>query len=281
MTDVEFLPFTRPGQVRIRSLMIAILAVAGFCAVARWDAYTAVMTTFFLADLLILAWIAGRGRGVVGLVLIAALVKLGLVASWTALRDGLQTLGLIASRSKVFDEPGSLRKWLRYCFEDVPHWKRLCAWEAWSLARWTIVFGLLTWSLALRSRGRLKGADAGADAARSLLRFTPWLIVMELGGLLGVWIARGSFDVVPEPSTVFAVFSNMPAGLLVPGYLQFWVLRMGLPTVIVGLAYFRTVARWDWRWSGMGAVLLIPVAILVSIFWPCLYLLLGEYGVVP
>jgi hypothetical protein len=102
-----------------------------------------------------------------------------------------------------------------------------------------------------------------------LLRFSPWLIVLEFGYLVGVWIARGEVGVIPGPSTIFASDRGFRQyGILF--YVPFWLTRGGPSTFVVGLAFFRIVPGWRWVEAILGSFSLVPVAVGLSIFWSAL-----------
>jgi hypothetical protein len=156
-----------------------------------------------------------------------------------------------------------LQDW-RTIARDLAYWKRLWTWEAWSLARWWLLFGLLaivTTPLSRREKPR-------TESAIRLLRFAPWLIVLEFGYLVGVWIARKE-AVVPEPSTIFtSEWGIRKFGILF--YVPFWLTRGGLSSFVVGLAFFRIVPGWRWGEAILGSIALVPVAVGLSMFWSVL-----------
>ena len=154
------------------------------------------------------------------------------------------------------------------------------------MLRWWMLFGALTiWVAAWKSPG-----EPRAKLWRDLLRFAPWLALLEIGYLFGAWFAYGGFQVVPEPSTTWANPSVIRLGLdperlthwfLNPRPLRFWLLRGSAPTFLVGLAYFRSVAGRGWLAAIIGSALLIPVAIWLSCGWSGLYLVLSTRDLVP
>jgi hypothetical protein len=213
-----------PKRIRLREAMAWVGYAAVLFAALRADAFATILILAFPLRLALIAryaglrvargerraailpsWVAFVGdetderrfaRGL-GLSLFVDALLVGLWPVWRKVALDVRRLATDAwSRaniSVVFQE------W-RMIARDLSYWKRLWSWEAWSLARWWLLFGLLaiaTTPLSRRERPR-------ADAAIQLLRFSPWLIVLEFGYLVGVWIARGKVAVVPEPSTIFA-----------------------------------------------------------------------------
>ena len=98
----------------------------------------------------------------------------------------------------------------------------------------------------------------------SVPRLAPWLIVLEVAFLIGVWIE--SPNTVPEPSTGFVV------GIFSWDLWHWdcwldrgWLIRGALPTFIAGFVFFASVLRW-WRVASViAALVLVPVALLLSV----------------
>lgn len=148
------------------------------------------------------------------------------------------------------------------------YWLRLWKWEAWSLLRWVLLLGVMTAVLevaARRARGNradgLEGETRSvlAAAMRRVALLAPWIAVLELGYLAGVWLDDSR--TVPEPSTIFG-------GALLDGWLRpTWLWRAVPAGVLVGLVFFRSVGGWRWGAASLGALLLIPLSIDWSIVW--------------
>lgn len=138
-------------------------------------------------------------------------------------------------------------------------------WELWSLCRWWLLFGgaTATWTLIVVPFQSDRRTFISNLYAR-LLAFAPWLIVLEIIFLFGVW--AGGSNVVPEPSTGFVV------GIFEWDLWHWdcwrdptWLKRGGLVSLGVGYLFCRTVLRW-WRLpSIIFAVSLIPISIWLSI----------------
>ncbi|MDB5349905.1 MAG: hypothetical protein JWN86_1152 [Planctomycetota bacterium] len=263
-------------QIHIRALMIGIAAVTPFCVLARIDAYLGIMAAAYAAMfgiLAVLGWDRGRAKGPLGL---AVLLSAALIASWSLVRGVIQYSGLWLTRPSfraiaedVLSKP--MKNFVRYGLLE-----RLAAWESWSLLRWWILFAVLTW---ICSR-RVVDNTERRRRWRAVLAFAPWLIVMELGYLGGVWFAMGHFRIVPEPNTIWADFGHFWHRLN-PRVLGIWFLRCAIPTLIVGIAYTRTVLRWPWKTAIFSALALIPIAIYLSLVWSSLYLEFLNYHFVP
>ena len=142
------------------------------------------------------------------------------------------------------------------------HWR----WEAWSIARWWLMFGMLTLVLRPRSARPRAGEEPGGSSGglRRMLNFAPWLIALEIGFLVGTWVGRP--HVAPEPGTIFRNES-----LRVTLQLAVWWTRGLVPSLVVGLAYFRKVLGWRWPASLAGACLLAPAAVALSACWSVYY----------
>jgi hypothetical protein len=198
-------------------------------------------------------------------VLFAAATTLMVVVAWLPARQflGGVALGFAWGPARAWEHsihPNSLAR-----LKDPYFWYRLATWEAWSIGRWWLLFGGLTllalWGVRRTPERRLPLAAA----AHRLLLFAPWIGLLELGYLIGVWI--NSPDTVPEPSTIYIMDWEWD------GWLRtVWLTRGVVPTLAVGLVFFRCVLRWGWWAAIAGAVVLTPIAINLSLVWSLLYL---------
>jgi len=141
-------------------------------------------------------------------------------------------------------------------------WTDVWLWEAWSLARWWLLFASLTALLPSGRRAasaptRRKGAWQGTCR---LLLFAPWLLVLEVGFLIGVWIE--SPMTVPEPSTIFVTLWSWTEWLD-----RTWLIRGTVPAFGVGFVYFRYVLGWRRTASVLASIVFIPAALIVSVIW--------------
>ncbi|HWE40399.1 MAG TPA: hypothetical protein VG406_27855 [Isosphaeraceae bacterium] len=190
-----------------------------------------------------------------------------LVGLWPAWREVALDLAALATDSRARSTFPAILRDLEDIAHDLRYWRRLWTWEAWSLARWWLLFGSLTIATTPLSRRE----RPGVEGAILLLRFSPWLIALEIGFMIGVWIARWNANIVPEPSTIFA----SGWGIRKYGFLFHvlpWLKRGGPSTFVVGIAFFRTVPGWRWVEAVLGSLVLVLIAIPLSIAWSMLWM---------
>lgn len=198
-------------------------------------------------------------------VVFAAATTLMVVVAWLPVRQflGGVALGFAWGSARAWAHsihPSTLAR-----LKNPTLWYRLATWEAWSIGRWWLLFGVLTLIAFRRGQTAPGGRSPLAAATHRLLLFVPWIGVLELGYLIGVWI--NSPDTVPEPSTVFITDWTWD------GWLRaVWLTRGVGPTLAVGLVFFRCVLRWGWWAAIAGAAVLTPIAINLSLLWSLLYL---------
>jgi hypothetical protein len=201
--------------------------------------------------------------------LIAAIYSLTLVGLWPALRE----IGLQISMATFHSGGWTLTSaWQSFAeaMGSGGYWLRLIQWETWSLGRWWLLFGLLTLlvlavsQLVSRLLSRPGWRQPVTETLARWLAIAPWLVVLEMAFLIGVWVR--SPNTVPEPSTGFVV------GIFNWGLWHWdawldrdWLVRGALPTIVVASVYFVQVARWPWWAALVAAILLVPVALLLSI----------------
>lgn len=192
----------------------------------------------------------------------AATSAILLILLWPVLRVGLMGVSIgvheTAARGLRFFTSSLPR------FGSLAGWTRLWRWELISASRWWVFFGAITGALALRTAGPF----ARAALVKRFLLFAPWIAVLEIGYLAGVWVDE--YNVVPEPSTIFITNWRWDAWLR-----GVWLTRGVLPSFAVLLVYLRAVARWGWPASLAAAAALTPVVINLSVFWSWLYLRIG------
>jgi hypothetical protein len=196
----------------------------------------------------------------------AMCVSLLSVALWPV----VVTAGLLAAGTIVFWGP----YWGRYMASDIGlrSFRRvfyspgLWKWEAWSLARWWLLFGVLTLSVHgwKRLRTRACRQPSSSERLRRLLLFAPWIFALELGFLVGVWI--DNVAVVPEPATLFVSGWSWTRWLW-----RDWLVRGVVPTVLVGTLFFRHVACWRWPRALVAALILVPLALNLAVAWSWLW----------
>jgi hypothetical protein len=189
----------------------------------------------------------------------AVLVSALIVALWPVAREvGLLVLYLWKFRSQI-DWSYVLSEEMLGVLAIPRYWRRLCTWEAFSLSRWWLLFGTLTLGWCLAS-GRRAGAAASGTYVRRLLLFAPWLALLELAFLAGIWVDHQ--NVVPEPSTIFVSAWSWTRWMW-----RDWLIRGAVPTFVVGVLFFRTVLGSRWFLAVLCAVLLVPVGLCGSVAW--------------
>jgi hypothetical protein len=277
---------TTPKGIRLRQAMAWVGYAAVLMAALKTDAFATVLIVAFPLRLALIAryaglrlarggrraailpsWLAFLGdetneRGLARGLGLSVFVDALLVGLWPVWREVALDVGTVVSNPQARANIAMVLGDWKMIAHDLAYWKRLWSWEAWSLARWWLLFGLLSIATAPLSRR----VTSGSEVAMRLLRFSPWLIVLEFGYLIGVWIARGRVAVIPEPSTMFASAWGFGRwGIL--HFVPFWLTRGGLPSFVVGLAFFRIVPAWRWVEAILGSLVLVPVAVGLSMFW--------------
>jgi hypothetical protein len=207
-------------------------------------------------------------------ILIAVSGSLALVGLWPLMRWLGEFVSTWVWMRLHYPEPLTLTEQLKVIVLDRGpsllrpyYWVRICTWEAWSLLRWWLLFGLITliWDVVAWYR---------EESGRCLVRLpllAPWLIVIETLFLVGVWL--DGLGVSPEPATLFlvGVFSwdkwHWTCWLD-----RDWLIRGAVPTFVCGLVYFRCVLRWHWVATMIAAAALIPLALMTSVAWTRLYI---------
>ena len=148
-------------------------------------------------------WLAGAAqpplfRSAVPLAVVSTLV---LVILWPYLREFGLAVSMMISEGVVSGWP--ILTAIPNILTDHGRQWRVCRWEAWAMLRWWLLFGAWAtlWLIAswpLQTRCKL---EPPADCYRRFFAFAPWIVLLELLFLVGVWI--DSHNTVPEPSTGF------------------------------------------------------------------------------
>jgi len=197
----------------------------------------------------------------------AIISTITLIGLWPLLREIGLTLALFAWQPMAVNYTwANAGSSMSEAFSSGGYWQRLWQWEAWSVGRWWLLFGivLLVWLAVSTPLRRWFRTESVASAVARFLDFAPWIIVLELAFLIGVWIE--SPNTVPEPSTGFVVgiFSwdlwHWDCWLN-----RGWLIRGAFPTLVAGAVFFAGVLRWRWPVAVVAALVLIPIAILLSI----------------
>lgn len=201
--------------------------------------------------------IAGLATGIISTVT--------LVGLWPAIRE----IGLMMSPTSTQSVSETWQNALQgvpVAFSRIRYWPRLWKWEIWSLGRWWLMFGVivLSWLAISLPCNRGQYIHRTSRTLARFLAFAPWFIVLELAFLIGVWIE--SPNTVPEPSTIFVV------GIFSWDLWHWdcwldrgWLIRGAIPTFIAGVVFFAAVFRWWWVLSAIAAIILVPVALLLSV----------------
>jgi hypothetical protein len=149
------------------------------------------------------------------------------------------------------------------CFQRIslsaPYW--LPIWPAWDQLRWWLLFGTLAIIVAVWHDAR-HAAQPGGMVRRRFLAFVPWIAVLELGYLCGVWVDDPF--IVPEISTIWGYDLDEP---LEPLTSRLWLARGVLPTLVVAFVFFRQVVHAGWKWAILFSIALVPAALVLSALW--------------
>jgi hypothetical protein len=203
---------------------------------------------------------------------IVALVTTGtIVGMWPLIREFGVTLAVAFDWGT--DQAWKTAQGMPNTFRSSRYWLSLFKWELWAVGRWWFLFGAITllWIFVSTLRERRPRSQLGSDLLKRLLLFAPWIVVLEVSFLIGVWIADPQ-PVVPEPSTGFVVgIFNWKLWHWDCWLDRGWLIRGAAPTFVAGTVFFRTVLRWHWLAVVVGALCLIPIALTLSIASTVLY----------
>jgi hypothetical protein len=217
-------------------------------------------------------WLAGAAqpplfRSAIPLAVVSTLV---LVILWPYLREFGLAVSVMISEGVVSGWP--ILTAIPSILTDHGRQWRVCRWEAWAMLRWWLLFGAwatlwLVTSWPLRTRRKL---ESPVDCYRRFFAFAPWIVVLELLFLVGVWI--DSHNTVPEPSTGFV------EGIFSWGLWRWdcwkgavWITRGWLPTWIIASIFARYVLRWRWAPAVVSAACAVPIALDLSVAWTVWY----------
>jgi hypothetical protein len=197
--------------------------------------------------------------------LVAVIYSLVVVALWPVIREvGLQC-AIVAYKPEVYSVEWSLRS-ITGAFSDRGYWLRLWQWECWALTRWWLLFTMMLglWLTISAPFSRQPSGQRWICPLARLLTFAPWLVVLEVSFLIGVWVR--SPMTVPEPSTGFVV------GIFSWDLWHWdcwlnhdWLVRGAIPTLLAGFVFFQRVMRWPGSLALVAAAILIPLALMLSI----------------
>jgi hypothetical protein len=196
-------------------------------------------------------------------ILFAAISTLLTIAGWPVIK----ITAMFAISGLLGDRLGTgWLEWFRFEYGDLLNgfrWRTYCGWEAWSIARWWLLLGILAAALHRRE----PAMQEGYIWFRRLLLFAPWITILEIAHLAGVLIAHPM--IVPEPNTLFA--SDLDTFRLVWTN-RFWLWRAVIPTFLIGLVFARAVLDRRWSFSFIFAVVLVPPGMAVSVAWTLLFI---------
>jgi hypothetical protein len=196
-------------------------------------------------------------------ILFAAMVMGLLVGLWPLIKETGLTIA-VATTSATW----SLNDAASYLPKELSKprlWRINCGWELWSVTRWWLLFGLIVFIFPDHSHRQNIRSPHQIHLCRLML-FAPWIAILELGHLFGVWFVDQT--VVPEPSTIFAMW---PVSLTTMWTNSIWLTRAVVPTFFVGLVFARAVTGWRWPIALLFAMTLVPVGMLLSVTWSCLF----------
>jgi hypothetical protein len=222
-----------------------------------------------LAPVKTLSACASRRRVTVRRAFFFSLMVSGLlVLAWPVIKEGgLSIANSLSSGTFEWHQlvwptlSRELTRWFR--------WRTYCGWEAWSITRWWLLFGLL--ALVVRpGPGPSRERGATSEVLCRVMLFAPWIALLELGHLFGVWVVEPS--VVPEPNTLFAIW---PDSLTLVWTDRYWLTRGVAPTFLVGVVFARAVLGRRWLFSMVFAAVLVPLGLLLSVLWTCLFMSSG------
>ena len=196
---------------------------------------------------------------------VAVVSTVVLIGLWPAIREIGLAIALVSNPHEwyVWDY---VRQSVPSTFSRPSYWSRLWYWELWSVGRWWLLFGaiLLLWRVVLVALPRRWQRDGTLQMLARFFAFAPWLIVLEMGFLAGVWVT--SPQIVPEPSTGFVV------GIFSWDLWHWdcwldrgWLIRGAVPTLVAGSIFFARVLRWPWPAAAIAGLLLIPIALVLSV----------------
>jgi hypothetical protein len=180
-------------RIRLREAMAWVGCAAVLFAALKADTFVTVLVLGFPLRLALIARCAGLGiacggrraailpswvafsgnetdeRGFARGLGLSLLVDAMLVGLWPVWRAVALDVGLLATNSAARANISVVLQEWSMLARDLAYWKRLWTWEAWSLARWWLVFGLLSivTTLLLAPSGLL-------EPLASVLREPPW-----------------------------------------------------------------------------------------------------------
>ena len=198
----------------------------------------------------------------------ALISTLALVGLWPLIREIGLNLSLATLQPMGYGPYtwGDATRSMMEIFPTARYWVRVWQWEAWALGRWWLLFGIivLAWLAVSVPFKRWLKIDRASSTLARFLAFAPWFIVLEVAFLIGVWIESPA--TVAEPSTGFVV------GIFSWDLWHWncwldrgWLIRGALPTFVTAGVFFVGVLRWRWPHAVVAALILVPIALILSV----------------
>lgn len=150
------------------------------------------------------------------------------------------------------------------------HWQFATVWAAWSLLKWWLLFGVLLVFWSAVSLVTPKRRSHSRPHVRRFLLFFPWLVALDMAIMLGTWITEPI--IVPEPSSLFVVgvfsWDKWHWDVWMDKH---WLMRTAVPTLLAGTVFFNAVLGWRRSAAMIAGILLIPVVVMLSVAWSCIF----------
>ena len=129
-------------------------------------------------------------------------------------------------------------------------WAREWIWISWAMLRWWV---LLTPLGMVRGRKDQMGLPLGlGERAKRLALFAPWMVLLEMGMLLAVWMVEP--ETLPEPATLFCVGAPWYA---VSGLIRVvWLTRMVVAVPVFAVFLWAVLGIRHRLGVAVGAVVL-------------------------
>ena len=194
----------------------------------------------------------------------ALAVTVLLIALWPVVKEVGLAIGLLMAPG-AGNSISMVWEYFRREITSPFRWRTYCGWEAWSVARWWLLFG----ALAMLLPSRLPREQRW----RRLMLFAPWIALLEIGFLVGVLVAFPG--IVPEPNTLFTTWPIHARQVLTD---EVWLTRGVVPTLAAVLVFARAVLGWRWPATVLLGVVLVPAGLLLSAVWTWLFMATGVLG---
>jgi hypothetical protein len=188
----------------------------------------------------------------------ALLVTVLLIVLWPVVKEAGLAVGLLRQPGAAISVSMAWDHFRRE-ITSLFRWRTYCGWEAWSVARWWLLFGVLAMLLP--------SGLPREQRWRRLMLFAPWIALVDLGFLAAVLVAYPGL--VPEPNSLFATWPIRVTEVLAN---RIWLIRGVVPSLVGGLVFARAVLGWRWPAAVTLGVVLVPAGLLLSALWTCLFM---------